>query len=66
MWPEKDKPPSFGGISSGGAVSLMLMGLKLGGAIDMEWKWVFAPLWAPILIAIPIIIIAYINRWKGY
>lgn len=29
------------------ALSLMFIGLKLGGIIEWSWIWVLAPLWVP-------------------
>lgn len=39
---------SSGGISFAGALLLLFIGLKLGGAIDWSWWWVLAPFWLPV------------------
>lgn len=31
-------------------LSLLFIGLKLGGVIDWSWIWVLAPIWIPISI----------------
>lgn len=34
-----------GGISFGGALTLLFIGLKLGHVIGWSWWWVLSPLW---------------------
>lgn len=41
-----------GGIGLGGALALLFIGLKLGGAIGWPWVWVLAPLWIPVLLVV--------------
>lgn len=36
---------SGGGISFGGLLTVLFIGLKLGGVIDWSWWWVLSPLW---------------------
>jgi len=36
------------GVGFGTLIFLLFLGLKLGGAIDWSWWWVFAPLWVPV------------------
>jgi hypothetical protein len=36
---------SSGGVGFGGALTLLFVGLKLGGAIDWSWWWVLSPIW---------------------
>lgn len=36
-----------GGIGFAGALTLLFIGLKLGGVITWSWLWVLAPLWIP-------------------
>lgn len=43
---------SSGGIGFFGALGLLFIGLKLGGAISWNWWWVLAPLWVPAAIGI--------------
>lgn len=40
-----EKPKSSGGlqIGFGGALQLLFIGLKLGGAIQWPWLWVMSP-----------------------
>lgn len=35
------------GVGLGGLLFVLFLGLKLGGAIDWSWWWVFAPLYVP-------------------
>ena len=46
-----------GGIGFAGALALLFIGLKLGGAIDWSWWWVLSPIWIPILFAISIVVV---------
>lgn len=34
-----------GGIGFAGALTLLFIGLKLGGVIDWSWWWVLSPIW---------------------
>lgn len=36
---------SNGGIGFCGALTLLFVGLKLGGVIHWSWWWVLAPMW---------------------
>lgn len=36
---------SGGGIGFGGLLTILFIGLKLGGVIDWSWWWVLSPLW---------------------
>lgn len=47
-----------GGVGLGGLLFVLFLALKLTGVIAWPWVWVFAPLWAPIILAIGLIIIA--------
>jgi hypothetical protein len=49
---------SSGGITLPTAVTLLFVGLKLGGAIDWSWWWVFSPLWICFLGAFALFVIA--------
>lgn len=53
-----------GGIGFGGALVLLLVGLKLAGIIDWSWWWVFAPFWIPVLIALLIGVVLVILEMK--
>lgn len=37
-----------GGIGFFGMLTILFIGLKLGGAIDWSWWWVLSPLWLPV------------------
>lgn len=39
---------SSSGISFGGMLAILFIGLKLTGYIDWSWWWVLSPLWLPI------------------
>lgn len=38
---------STGGVGFFGLLTLLFIGLKLGGAITWSWWWILAPLWVP-------------------
>ena len=46
-----------------GLLSLLFVALKLLGHINWSWWWVLSPLWAPLVIAI--VIVLFIAVWKG-
>jgi hypothetical protein len=46
-----------GGITFAGALGLLFIGLKLGGAIDWPWIWVLAPFWAGLAVALVLIVV---------
>ena len=54
-----------GGIGFFGLLTLLFIGLKLGGVITWSWLWVLAPLWIPValVIIICIIILLMSERW---
>lgn len=47
---------SSGGISFGGALLILFIGLKLGGVIDWSWWWVLITAWLPLAIAAVIVV----------
>lgn len=51
---------SGGGIGFGGLLTILFIGLKLGGVISWPWLWVLSPLWIGlalwIAIAIPVLL----------
>jgi len=51
---------STGGLGFAGALFIAFLVLKLCKVIAWSWWWVFAPLWAPIVLAIAILIIGVI------
>ena len=44
-----------GGIGFAGALTLLFIGLKLGGVIDWSWWWVLSPLWISALLGVLIL-----------
>ena len=54
---------SSGGIGFYGLLTILFIGLKLTGHITWSWWWVLSPLWLPLAIAIPFIILYVI--WKS-
>jgi hypothetical protein len=60
----KDTHPS-NGLGFCGMLTLLFIALKLLRIIDWSWKWVLAPLWMPILIAIILICVMTILASKG-
>ena len=49
---------SSSGIGFTGALTILFIGLKLGGVISWPWLWVLSPLWIGFLLAIVLITIA--------
>ena len=48
---------SSSGISFGGALAILFIGLKLGKVIDWSWWWVLSPLWIGAAIALWVLLI---------
>lgn len=44
-----------GGVGFGGLLTLLFIGLKLGGVIQWSWWWVLSPLWIPLGILIGVL-----------
>lgn len=40
-----DNTSKSGGIGFVGLLTILFIGLKLGGVIDWSWFWVLSPLW---------------------
>ena len=51
---------SSGGIGFSGLLTVLFIGLKLTGHITWPWIWVLSPLWISALLAITILLIAFI------
>ena len=51
---------SSGGVGFGGLLTLLFIGLKLGGVIDWSWWWVLSPLWIGFAICIAVIVVFWI------
>lgn len=44
-----------GGIGFCGMLTILFIGLKLGGVISWSWWWVLAPMWIPAALVVAII-----------
>ena len=49
-----------GGIGFTGMLTILFIGLKLGGVIGWSWLWVLSPLWIGLGVAIGILLIVLI------
>lgn len=49
---------SSGGIGFSGILTILFIGLKLGGVIGWSWWWVLSPVWIPALIVVILIFAA--------
>lgn len=47
----------YNGIGFTGLLTVLFIGLKLGGVINWSWVWVLSPLWISIGLALGIIIL---------
>ena len=52
---------SSGGIGFTGLLTILFVGLKLGGVISWSWFWVLSPLWISFGLVIAILLIALIG-----
>lgn len=41
-------------------MAFVLAVLKLAGVIELSWWWVFAPVWLPLLLVMPLVVIMLI------
>lgn len=48
----------YNGIGFTSLLTILFIGLKLGGIINWSWLWVLSPLWISIAVTILILIIA--------
>ena len=46
-----------GGVSFAGLLTILFIGLKLGGIIHWSWWWVLSPLWISVGIGIIVLLI---------
>lgn len=51
----ENKIQATGGVGFGGLLTLLFIGLKLGGVIDWSWWWVLAPLWLPLALILGVL-----------
>jgi hypothetical protein len=45
-----DNSSSSGGIGFTGMLTVLFIGLKLGGVISWSWWWVLSPIWISLLV----------------
>ena len=50
---------SSGGTGLLGLLTVLFVGLKLGGIISWSWWWVLAPLWGPLAILFVVALITF-------
>ena len=55
-----------GGIGFSGLLTVLFIGLKLGGVIDWRWIWVLSPLWIGFsaFIGIVILVLFFLALFK--
>ena len=41
-----------GGIGFLGMLTILFIGLKLGGVINWSWWWVLSPMWLPLVVVL--------------
>jgi hypothetical protein len=46
------------GVGFCGLLTLLLVAFKLTSVIDWSWLWIFAPIWAPWLLALTVVGVA--------
>ena len=59
MLAKKGNNSAGGGIGICGALFIVFLVLKLTGHITWSWLWVFCPLWAPAVVGVIILLIAF-------
>lgn len=55
----------YRGVGVSWLMTLLFMGLKLGGAITWSWWWVFAPLWGPVAFAVVVLFLIELFYRQG-
>lgn len=55
-----DNKVSTGGVSFGGLLTVLFIGLKLTGTINWSWIWVLSPLWIPLVLFVAATFIIFI------
>lgn len=64
----QSSPASSGGVGFGGLLTILFVGLKLGGVIAWPWVWVLCPIWIPFAIFAAIFLVvavAFVIRFKS-
>jgi len=54
---EKGEGSATGGVGFTGLLAVLLIGLKLGKIITWSWWWVLSPLWIPLAIILPFLMV---------
>ena len=49
-----------GGISFGGLLTVVFIGLKLAKVINWSWWWVLSPIWIPLALAFVIVLVVMV------
>jgi hypothetical protein len=52
-----------GGVGFFGLLAIVLIALRLTGCIDWPWVWVLAPLWAPVALAVLVLLFGLAVWW---
>jgi hypothetical protein len=53
---ESSSSSSSGGIGFSSLLTILFIGLKLGGVISWSWLWVLSPLWISLIFVIALLI----------
>jgi hypothetical protein len=62
---ESNSTASSGGVGFAGLLTILFIGLKLGGVIKWSWLWVLSPLWISFSIGVAILVIVLIIGLSG-
>lgn len=55
-----------GGVGFTGLLTILFIGLKLGGVIDWSWWWVLSPLWIPTALVIIFVLIFVVILGRAF
>ena len=50
------------GVGFGGLLTILFIGLKLGGIINWSWWWVLSPIWLPIAVLLFIVALLFLVK----
>lgn len=54
-----EKKTTQTGVNGLTLLTILFIGLKLTGYIDWSWWWVLAPTWAPLAIALAVLVVCW-------
>lgn len=54
-----------GGITFSGLLLVLFIGLKLTGYIAWSWWWVMAPMWAPFVVVLAVLLVVLLFSLVG-